>query len=150
MLRFGVLGPLTVERESVSLALPSGRARMLLGALIVDPGAAVSMDDLIDRLWGEAPPRTAVTALHGHVSRLRKMLGDDALLTIPNGYRLTVDADQVDSGRFRHLVAQAQQERVASTRSSLLREALGLWRGPALADFCYEVSAFVGCGLGRR
>ena len=66
------------------------------------------------------------------------MLGDDALLTTPSGYQLAVDADQVDSGRFRQLVAEAQRERVASARSSLLRDALGLWRGPALADFCYE------------
>ena len=76
-----------------------------------------------------------MTALHGHVSRLRKLLGDDVLLTTPSGYRLAVEADQVDSGRFRSMVAQAQREKVASVRSSLLRKALGLWRGPALADF---------------
>ncbi len=138
MLQLGVLGPLTVERDGRALAVPAGRARVLLGALIVSPGAVVSMDELVDRLWGEAPPRTAMTALHGHVSRLRKALGDRALQTTPTGYLLAVDPDQIDSGRFRTKVAEAQQQTVSSSRSRLLREALGLWRGQALADFAYE------------
>lgn len=138
MLQFGVLGSLTVHRAGEALVLPSGRARMLLGALIVRSGAALSVDELVDMLWGERPPRTAMTALHGYVSRLRKTLGDGPLQTTPAGYLLTIEADQVDSGRFRAMIVQAHREMEAAVRSGLLREALGLWRGPALVDFCYE------------
>jgi len=138
MPQFGVLGSLTVHHAGEALVVPSGRARVLLGALIVHPGAAHSVDELVDLVWGEAPPRTAVTALHGHVSRLRKALGDATLRTTPGGYLLAVGADQVDSGRFRAMVVRAQREKDADARCVLLREALGLWRGRALADFCYE------------
>src|SRR5258705_10972199 len=100
MLQFGVLGPLTVHGAGEALVLPSGRARVLLGALIVRPGVALSVDELVDMLWGVAPPRTAATALHGHVSRLRKTLGDAALRTTPSGYLLAVGANQLDTGRF--------------------------------------------------
>jgi DNA-binding SARP family transcriptional activator/tetratricopeptide (TPR) repeat protein len=138
MLQFGILGPLAVDRDGQPLAMPTGRARLLLGILIVHSGTPLSVDALIDMLWGDQPPRTAATALHGHVSRLRKVLGDHAVRTTPAGYLLAVGADAVDSARFRTTVDQARREHDAAARSRLLRGALGLWRGPALADFCYE------------
>jgi len=115
-----------------------------LGVLALHAGAVVSFDRLIDQLWGQAPPPTATKALHGLVSTLRKRLGppDDGttpqvLETRAPGYLLAIDRDQVDANRFRRLVAEATQAPVA-TKAAWLREALGLWRGPALDEFAYE------------
>jgi len=115
-----------------------------LGVLALHAGAVVSFDRLIDQLWGQAPPPTATKALHGLVSTLRKRLGppDDGttpqvLETRAPGYLLAIDRDQVDANRFRRLVAEATQAPVA-TKAARLREALGLWRGPALDEFAYE------------
>lgn len=126
------------------VALPRGRARSLLGVLALHSGEVVSSDRLIDQLWGQAPPPTATKALHGLVSTLRKRLGprDDGqappvLETRAPGYLLAIDRDQVDANRFRRLVAEATQAPVA-TKAAWLREALGLWRGPALDEFAYE------------
>ena len=126
------------------VGLPRGRARSLLGVLALHAGAVVSSDRLIDQLWGQAPPPTATKALHGLVSTLRKRLGppDDGktppvLETRAPGYLLAIDRDQVDANRFRRLVAEATQAPLA-TKAAWLREALGLWRGPALDEFAYE------------
>jgi DNA-binding SARP family transcriptional activator len=126
------------------VALPRGRARSLLGVLALHAGAVVSSDRLIDQLWGQAPPPTATKALHGLVSTLRKRLepGEDGttppvLETRAPGYLLAIDRDQVDANRFRRLVAEATQA-PAATKAAWLREALGLWRGPALDEFAYE------------
>jgi DNA-binding SARP family transcriptional activator/tetratricopeptide (TPR) repeat protein len=96
------------------------------------------VDELIATIWGESPPATAATALHGHVSRLRRIIGEKALRTNPGGYTLVVEPQQVDSGRFRALAANALAESSAEVRLAGLRDALSLWRGDALADFAYE------------
>ena len=91
------------------------------------------------------PPPTAAKALHGLVSILRKRLEPDRdrgapaeiLQTRPPGYVLSIDRHRVDAHRFRNLVEQAAGAPVA-TKAALLRDALGLWRGPALDDFTYE------------
>lgn len=118
---------------------------MLLGLLALRPGEVVSIPRLLDQLWGEMPPPTAAKALHGLVSILRKRLEPDrdrgvpakVLQTHPPGYVLSLDRHKVDAHRFRSLVEQAAGAPVA-TKAALLREALGLWRGPALDDFTYE------------
>jgi DNA-binding SARP family transcriptional activator/tetratricopeptide (TPR) repeat protein len=126
------------------VALPRGHARSLLGLLALHTGEVVSSDRLIDQLWGQAPPPTATKALHGLVSTLRKRLQprDDGktppvLETRAPGYLLAIDRDQVDANRFRRLVAEAAKAPVA-TKAARLRDALGLWRGPALDEFAYE------------
>jgi DNA-binding SARP family transcriptional activator len=126
------------------VALPRGRARSLLGVLVLRAGEVVTSDRLIDQLWGQAPPPTATKALHGLVSMLRKRLQprDDGktppvLETRAPGYLLAIDRDQVDANRFRRLVAEATQAPVATT-AGWLRDALGLWRGPELEEFAYE------------
>ena len=141
---FRILGRLEVVEGDRRVALPRGRARSLLGVLALRAGEVVSSDRLIDQLWGQAPPPTATKALHGLVSTLRKRLKppDDGktppvLETRAPGYLLAIDRDQVDANRFRRLVAEATQAPVA-TRAAWLREALGLWRGPALDEFAYE------------
>ena len=123
----------------------AGRARAgALALLILNVGKVVSTERLIDDLWGETVPATVQTALHGLVSDLRKRLeptrtkgGLAALRTAPPGYRLAVEPRCVDANRFRRLLEEARAGEAAE-RAATLREALGLWRGPALADFTYE------------
>jgi DNA-binding SARP family transcriptional activator len=141
---FRILGPVEVVGGDGSFSLPEGRGRALLTILALHPGRVVSTDRLIDQLWGETPPVTARTKLHGLVSTLRRVLEPDRradadpvlLQTQPPGYVLAVDPDQVDALRFRRLVGTAAKL-PAAEKARVLTEALELWRGPALADFTY-------------
>lgn len=143
-MEFRILGPVEVVGEGGSFSLPEGRGRALLTVLALHPGRVVSTDRLIDQLWGETPPATARTKLHGLISTLRRVLEPDRqadadpvlLQTQPPGYVLAMDPDQVDAFRFRRLVGTAA-ELPAAERARVLTEALELWRGPALADFTY-------------
>jgi DNA-binding SARP family transcriptional activator/class 3 adenylate cyclase/tetratricopeptide (TPR) repeat protein len=144
-LEFRILGPLEVLDEDRRVTLPRGRGRSLLALLALRPGEVASKERLIDELWGEASPPTADKALQGLVSHLRKRLeptrargnAPSVLQTVPLGYVLAIDPDSVDAVRFRRLLQKAGLAS-PSERSALLRRALGLWRGPALADFAYE------------
>ena len=137
MLEFRLLGPLEVVGDDGPLALGGMRQRALLGALLLRVGQVVPTERLVDDLWGEDAPRTATTSLQNAVSALRKLLGPDVLETRSPGYVLRVTRSQVDSERFEQLLTDA---RAAPTehRATLLREALGLWRGPALADLRFD------------
>jgi len=139
------LGPLEALDGERPIALPRGRGRALLARLVLDAGRVVSTDRLIEDLWSDAPPPTVQTALHGLVSDLRKRLepmrnrGDApaVLRTAPPGYVLAVEPTCVDANRFRRLLDEARAAEIGE-RAARLREALALWRGPALADFAYE------------
>jgi DNA-binding SARP family transcriptional activator/pimeloyl-ACP methyl ester carboxylesterase len=96
---------------------------------------------LIEALWGEAPPESAQTALHGHVSALRKLIGADRIRTRPPGYLLRVSPDEVDLARFESLVAEARERDRPDARSACLHDALALWRGEPLADLRYQAFA---------
>ena len=137
MLEFRVLGPLEVWDDERALQLGGPKQRALLALLLLDAGRVVSTDRLIDVLWGEQPPPTAATSLQNLVSQLRKLLGADVLVTKPPGYRLEIQAEQLDLERFRRLVEGARQAPPAE-RSSKLREAIALWHGAPLADLVYE------------
>ena len=136
-MNIGILGPLEVRGAKGSVELPRGRARALFALLAIRPDTVISADRLIDELWGESPPPTASTKLHGLVSSLRKRIDSNLIETHPGGYRLAVDPLVVDAQRFRRLVEQAGGSSVAEKRE-LLALALGLWRGSALEDFTYE------------
>ncbi|HEY7073775.1 MAG TPA: BTAD domain-containing putative transcriptional regulator [Solirubrobacteraceae bacterium] len=133
-MRFELLGPLKVlEGESeVTPARPKQRA--LLSLLLLRRGEVVPGAQLIDALWGEEPPGTAQTALHGHVSTLRKLIGADRIETRPPGYSLQVAPDEVDVGRFESLVAAARSLDDPGERSTGLRAALALWHGEPLVE----------------
>lgn len=137
-MRFAVLGPLHVTVGERTVDLASAKQRRLLIALLIDAGRVVSTGQLIDALWGEDPPATALESLRTYVYRVRSRLGDDGtrLQTRPPGYLLQVDRDEVDAGRFEALIAQARHHGVApNDRLDRLDEGLGLWRGRAFGEF---------------
>lgn len=129
---FGVLGALEVRRDGVPVPLPSGNRRALLAALLVRANRPVPVDALVAAGWGQTPPADPRAALHTALSRLRAVLGDGVLRAESGGYVL--DADDVDAARFEALRADAAAAPVARA-AELLDEALGLWRGPAYAEF---------------
>jgi DNA-binding SARP family transcriptional activator len=142
-MEFRILGPLEVVNGERPLTLKGSRLRALLVLLLTSANEVVSADRLIDELWGQQPPRAAGNALQYHVSQLRKALGNvDLIETREPGYLIRVGPDQLDLLRFEQLVAAAQNEPPENAARSL-REALGLWRGPALADLVQEPFAQV-------
>ena len=144
-MEFRILGPTEVQDGGRRIPLPVGRGRALLALLMLHAGEPVSADRLIDELWGESPPPTARTVVHGLVSRLRRVLEPDrdkagpgtVLQTLSSGYRLAIEPDAVDAHRFKRMVDEVRGT-PAEVRATILSAALALWRGPALADFAYE------------
>jgi DNA-binding SARP family transcriptional activator len=112
----------------------------VLAILLLNAGQIVSTESLIDRLWGDTPPRTAPTSLQNFVAQLRKLLGPGLLVTRTPGYSLAVTPTQVDAARFERLLVEARGA-APELRAERLREALALWRGPALADVAYDAFA---------
>ncbi len=136
-MNFRILGPLEVTNDGKTLPLGGTRQRAVLALLLLHANEVVSTDALVDRLWGGRPPRTATKALQVYVSNLRKRLGRDVLMTRAPGYVLRVEPDELDLYQFERLVVEARAQD-PETASSLLGNALSLWRGTALADFAYE------------
>jgi DNA-binding SARP family transcriptional activator len=140
-LKFQILGPLEVRSGERPLVVPRAKQRTLLLALLLNANEVISSDRLIEAVWGEQPPATATTALHGHVSQLRKLLPPDTLLTQAPGYLLRVEPGELDVHRFEDLRAHARaavDDGRPAEAVALLREALGLWHGAPLADATYE------------
>jgi DNA-binding SARP family transcriptional activator/ABC-type branched-subunit amino acid transport system substrate-binding protein len=141
MLDFRILGPFQVLDGDRLLALGGHQQRVVLAVLLLRRGEVVSRDRLIDELWGERAPASAVKTVQTYVSNLRKALGNGLLLTRGHGYVLQVVPGQVDADRVEALVREGRDalETGDSRRASeRLREALALWRDPALVDFAYE------------
>jgi Bacterial transcriptional activator domain len=117
--------------------VPGARQRALLAALLLRRGHVVPVDTLVDEVFGEAPPREARNALQTYVVRLRQALGPAApfVATRAPGYVLEVPADAVDAERFTGLLGQARASEPPAGALALLDRALGLWRGPAYAEF---------------
>ncbi|MER6946832.1 BTAD domain-containing putative transcriptional regulator [Nonomuraea sp. NPDC000554] len=119
--------------------VPGIRLRALLAALALEPGRIVTRARLVDWIWGQQPPADEVNALQALVSRLRRVLPDGVIEADSGGYRLAVAPDAVDACRFEHLVGQARAAEPAA-RADLLRSALALWRGTAMADIALRDS----------
>ncbi len=134
---FRILGPLEVVEGEAGLPLGGHNQRVLLALLLLNVDEVVPTDRMIDALWGESPPRTALTSLQNSISQLRKLLGPERLITKPPGYVLRLQDDRVDVERVRRLVGEARTAD-AERRGELLRGAESLWRGPPLADFTYD------------
>ena len=137
MLEFRILGSLDVISDDGPLTLGGSKQRALLALLLLNAGRVVPTDTLVDQLWGERPPRTAVTSLQNFLSQLRKLLGPDIVVTKSPGYLLRVERDRIDAFSFEELLDQARTLG-PEERSRKLNEALALWRGPPLADFTFE------------
>ncbi|URM94346.1 tetratricopeptide repeat protein [Actinomadura madurae] len=137
-MRFGILGPVEVVNDGAAVPVGGPTVRALLAMLLLDAGRVVPAERLIDGLYGEAPPSGAANALQSQVSRLRRGLGDAGLVEgLPAGYRIAVAREDVDVHRFQRLAQDAGQALADgrhATAATLFEEALGLWRGPALAD----------------
>lgn len=140
-LEFRLLGPLEVRADGGRMSVEGPRQKALLALLLLHANEVIARDRLIGELW-ERPPESAENALHRVVSQLRKQLaagsaGAPPLATRPPGYVLEIDLEALDLHRFERLFAEgraALRSDDAKSAAALLREALALWRGPALAD----------------
>jgi class 3 adenylate cyclase/DNA-binding SARP family transcriptional activator/WD40 repeat protein len=143
---FRVLGPLEVLVDGRPVPLGAAKQRLVLAALLAGGNAVVSVDRLVDIVWGELPPDSAQRTLQKYVYRLRGAIepgrapGDPAatLLTRPPGYLLELRPGQLDAVRFTDLIGKAKGRAAGgelAAAAALLDEALGLWRGPAWAEF---------------
>ena len=147
-MEFRILGPLEVRDNGRVLELGGAKQRAVLALLLLHANEVVALDRLIDGIWGERPPDTAAAAVHGSVSRLRKVLEPNGapyqvIRTQPPGYVFAAGPEVVDRYRFERLAAEgktALDEGDAARSADLLREALALWRGPALADIAFTIA----------
>lgn len=139
-----MLGPVEVHRDGAALDLGGPQQRAVVAHLAIDAGRVISVERLIDRLWGEHPPRAPLGTLQSYVSRLRRVIEParkaggpaEVLVSEAPGYVLRVAPEQVDIHRFRSLTAEARGLNAGGEHLAALGrydEALDLWRGPALA-----------------
>jgi DNA-binding SARP family transcriptional activator len=143
-----VLGPLEVSVGGVSIVPTASKPSQLLAMLALNAGHVVTLTALTDEIWDYRPPRSGVPTLHTYILKLRKKLQDalggesdvsskDILSTRRAGYLLDLEPGAVDAVRYDRLSAagrQAVNEGDHERASRTLGEALGLWRGSALAD----------------
>ena len=127
-MEFRILGPLEVVADGGGhVPVPAAKQRALLAILILNANQPVSSDRLIEELWGGRAPASARKVLQTYVSKLRRALGNDALLTQPAGYELQVEPDAFDLSRFERLVAEARESDPPDAARKL-SQALALWR----------------------
>ena len=138
MLEFRLLGPLEVVDGDGPLQLGGPKQRATLAILLLGANRVVPVERLADDLYHGAAPVTAVTQVQRQVSELRRLLGAPAIETRPPGYILRLTPEQLDLHRFERLTERAAQAGEAHEAADLLRAALGLWRGDALADLADE------------
>ena len=134
--RLRLLGPVEIDDRGTWLRPPRPQQRLLLALLALSAGQVVSVNDLVDALWQDAPPPSARGSLQVLTTRLRNLLAscpDFAIKRYGDGYSLQVSPDLVDVHQFRSLVRSARRQRDDAVAAALLSQALALWRGPALA-----------------
>ncbi|MBJ6622126.1 AfsR/SARP family transcriptional regulator [Streptomyces sp. DHE17-7] len=139
-LEFGVLGPLEVNMNGRGLTVGGPRQRAVLSALLLSFNQVVSFDALIEKVWNGHPPSTARTQVAICIATLRKIfrtagLDRETIITATPGYMLSLTGHSLDSLRFEQLVARATEltaENRPAPAADALRQALALWRGPAL------------------
>ena len=135
-----LLGPVQVVRAGDEIRLGGPRPRAVLALLVLEAGRVVPAGRLVEEVWRGSPPPGAAKTLRSYVSRLRALLDPDATLAARGGgYVLGLDPDLVDAVRFEQLVGAGQavlSGGEAAAAAGRFRQALGLWRGAALADVC--------------
>jgi DNA-binding SARP family transcriptional activator len=136
-----ILGSIELWTGSSLADIGPARQRSILGALLVDPERPVPLETLVDRVWGDRPPAGVRNVVHTYVTRLRRAFARASeelpepisLVRSPAGYLVSTDLGAVDLVRFRRLLKSAQQDGLGDQeRSTLLQQALHLWRGDAL------------------
>ncbi|HZC74906.1 MAG TPA: BTAD domain-containing putative transcriptional regulator [Gaiellaceae bacterium] len=139
--QFRVLGPVEVLVDGTPAALGAPKQRALLAVLLVNRRRVVTSEQLVDALWGEDPPASAVQSLQVYVHGLRRALGSERIETAGRGYRTVVGEDELDLDRFERTLERgraALEAGRADDAAEDLREALALWRGAALANIPQE------------
>src|SRR5256714_1469762 len=148
IMEFRILGPMEGTAETGDVTPTAPKVRQVLALLLLRCNGLVQTGEFIDELWGECPPRSALSTLQTYIYKLRKVLLDETpgggahgseemLRTKPSGYILKVLRDSVDVGRFERRAeegAQALEENEPERAAAALSQALTVWRGPALAD----------------
>jgi DNA-binding SARP family transcriptional activator/pimeloyl-ACP methyl ester carboxylesterase len=133
--QISLLGPLKIHGDAGEIVFGAAKERSLVAALALSPGQVVSVDALIDALWGDSPPATARKTIQTYVKNIRRACGPDAVATVESGYTLAVGAEDVDVARFRSLVHSGEaalRSGATAEACEALREAVGLWRGDPL------------------
>jgi DNA-binding SARP family transcriptional activator len=144
-MEYRILGPLEVSDGDDTLQLRGRRQRALLALLLLHANEVISSERLLDELWGAEPPESGTTALQVRISQLRKTLegfgNPGVLVTRAPGYMLRIDDELIDARRFERLLGDGRAALARgepAVAASILRDALALWRGPALADVAGE------------
>jgi predicted ATPase/DNA-binding SARP family transcriptional activator len=135
--QFRVLGPIEVLLDGAPVPLGAPKQRALLAVLLVNRRRVVTTEQLVDALWGESPPASAVQSLQVYLHGLRRVLGSERIETAGRGYRAVVGEDELDLDRFERTLEHGRASLEAGRTDDAaddLRDALALWRGPALAN----------------
>ncbi|MET1072133.1 MAG: BTAD domain-containing putative transcriptional regulator, partial [Umezawaea sp.] len=147
VLRLRMLGTVEAFVDGHRIDVGPARQQCVLAALLRDANRRVSVDQLVDRVWGQRPPQRAVGTLHSYLTRVRRALAGVATITRQSGgYVLGVEEADVDLHHFRDLVTRAR----ATEEPELYDRALGLWRGEAFAGLDTPWVAMVREQLGRE
>ncbi|MCS7476516.1 BTAD domain-containing putative transcriptional regulator [Umezawaea endophytica] len=135
---FRLLGPLEVRRDGRVVPIRAGKHRALLACLLLSANRPVPIADLVEALWGDAPPERTRGTLQTYVMRLRQVLGEpESIVTTSTGYQLSVPLDRIDVHRFATGAVRAREAAEAGdlvAAQEICAETIALWRGPALAD----------------
>ncbi|GAA1371064.1 AfsR/SARP family transcriptional regulator [Catellatospora chokoriensis] len=135
--RFTILGPVAARRGGAELELGGRQQRLVLALLLANAGSVVGLTDLVDTIWNQDPPTSAVNVVHRYIGTLRRLIEPDLpvravggyLIRHAAGYRLRVDEDSLDLLNFRRLVTQARAAAEPGAAVRLYTQALALWRG---------------------
>jgi len=137
------------ERDGILVGIGAPKERALLLYLLLNAGAVVSTDRIVDALWGDAAPASAAKLVQHYISQLRNKLGRTAIATVPPGYQLHVAVGSLDSDRFEQLLQEGREARLSGNPRlavAILGRALALWRGAALADVSHADFATADAG----
>jgi DNA-binding SARP family transcriptional activator/tetratricopeptide (TPR) repeat protein len=133
-----ILGPMTIRVDGRVHSVSATQERAVLALLTIRAERVVSVPEISRALWGDDEPKTAGKAIQGYISKLRRLLPEGTIQTVPPGYRAMIDPEKVDALRFEKLVRSAREryEGDPETYAKSMSAALELWSGPALLDLC--------------